>query len=290
VIKTSENAFPKKPCVFNYIEYRVYLKDVYEYYQAIGSTAFSYRAISHRMGLKSHSFFRQVVTRQSNMSNKTIAGFISLLKLSIREARYFELIVHYDQAKQPKDKKRYYEDLMKFKEADPRVLGKKEYEFYSRWYIPVIRDLLSCKSFHADNPEIIAAGVRPTISKSQAKGAIAKLKELNLVEELQDKRVVASDTTLATDTDGAKLGLHNYVASMTDLGKRSIENGADGKSNFSWIGFSVSDAGREKIIDEIRAMRRRVLKIVEEDTSPVQTYHCNIQLFPVSRKFRREQT
>ncbi len=58
--------------------------------------------------------------------------------------------------------------------------------------------------------------------------------------------------------------------------------------NISWVGFSVSRETYERMQEEIQAFRSRMLKMAEQDQNPDRAYHLNLQLFPVSKSYKRE--
>jgi uncharacterized protein (TIGR02147 family) len=62
-----------RPDVFQFTDYREFLKGFYEWKKAQGE--FSHRVFAHRAGLKSSSFLRLVLTGKRNLSPDGITKF-----------------------------------------------------------------------------------------------------------------------------------------------------------------------------------------------------------------------
>ena len=75
--------------LFEYDNYRVYLKDFYESSKAENSH-FSLRFFSRLAGFKSQSVLTQVIKGERNISLQSINKFIKALKLSKREGIFFK--------------------------------------------------------------------------------------------------------------------------------------------------------------------------------------------------------
>jgi uncharacterized protein (TIGR02147 family) len=59
------------PNIFNYLNYRDFLKDYYEEHKA-KSPCFSYKYLANKAGFKSKSFFHEVITGKKNLSKDSM--------------------------------------------------------------------------------------------------------------------------------------------------------------------------------------------------------------------------
>ncbi len=52
----------------------------------------------------------------------------------------------------------------------------------------------------------------------------------------------------------------------------------------SWAGFSMSKETFEKVKQEAREFRKKIIAMAQADQSPERAYHFNLQIFPVSQQ------
>lgn len=100
-----------QPRVFDYMDYRRFLKDFYLYKKG-SSSSFSYRSFSRLAGLRSSNFFKFVMDGKRNLSLSGIYRFASALSLKTEEIRFFTDLVLFDQAESEKERNHYYEQIL----------------------------------------------------------------------------------------------------------------------------------------------------------------------------------
>ena len=112
----------KQPAVFEYLDYRALLKDLYEYSRA-RNPHFSYRYIGQKVGFKSAGFFTNILKGRRNISSEILFKFAELFTFTTRETDYFETLVLYDQATQHARKRHYYEKLLAMRKSKVHSLA-----------------------------------------------------------------------------------------------------------------------------------------------------------------------
>ncbi len=174
-----------KPNVFNYINYRSFLGDSFNFQQSknsrLSESAFIQRA---GYGANSRGYLKLILAGKRNISHKAVLGFAKSLKLTEKEKGYFENLVYFNQSSEDEEKGYYFEKMQKFikgKESEPYNLLKSQYHYVSRWYLIAIRELVSLKDFIED-PDWISRKLRKEVSKAQVKEAIADLITLGLLQ------------------------------------------------------------------------------------------------------------
>lgn len=271
-----------QPDIFSYTSYRLYLKDYYQY-RKDNNPYFSYRMLASKVGFKSAGHFTQIVNGQTKISSHLQHSFSQFLKLKKRENEFFDLLVKFDHAKTQEEKNFYYERIISFKEIKASVLSPEQFEFYSKWYYAVIRDLLSIIDFYGDYKKLSSL-VYPAISIKEAHQAISLLLNLNLVKRNEDgKFEVIQKFIHSPQIKDVSPALTNYAMSMIDKAKEAVNTMPTEERHIAWAGFSISEDTYEKIKDELRICRKNVMAIVENEVNPERVYHLNIQFFPVSQ-------
>ena len=89
--------------VFNYLDYRKYLHDVYHDYKA-KDAKFSFRYFSRQAGFKSSSVLKMAISGTRNLTAASAVKCAKALKLKGKELEYFESLVQFNQAKTDKEK------------------------------------------------------------------------------------------------------------------------------------------------------------------------------------------
>lgn len=272
--------------VFEYTDYRLFLKDYYTEKRE-ANKAFSHRFIAERVGFKSGGHFSQIISGKANISITFIEKFAEFLKLNKREASYFQNMVLFNQAKNHQDKKRYFEKMMSFKEAKVKTVSAEQYEFYDKWYYTAVREVLNFYPFSGDYTEL-AKLVTPPISSSEAKQAIDLLERLKLISRNESGIYTLTDALITTGYGVQSVCINNHILNTLDLAKTAIDRFNRDERNFSWVGLSVSDKGYQAIIEELRAFRRKMMSIVDQDKDPDRAYLFNFQVFPLSKRYKKK--
>lgn len=272
--------------VFSYTDFRTYLRDFHEQAKR-ENPHFSYRYIARKVGFRSPGYFTQLLQGKVNLSQTLLHRFVPLLKLNRREAEYFELMVHFCQAKTQEEKQRLFERMGAYKELAAHIISPDQYELYDKWYYAAVRDILCFYPFRGDYREL-AQLVEPAISTREARNAIELLRRLGLIERTPDGRYVQTDAVVRARARGYDVALARFAMVMMDRARDAIDRLPREERSISWVGFAVSERTYERMREEIVAFRSRMLRLAEQDPDPRRAYHLNLQLFPVSKPYPRE--
>jgi len=272
----------KKISVFEYTNYRSYLHDFYTTKKE-QTSYFSYRYIARRVGFKSPGHFTQIIQGKANISIKLIERFVDFLGLSKREGSYFQYLVLFNQARTHEEKVQFFKKMTGFNEARVALVKKNQYEFYTKWYYTAIREMLSWYPFSDDYPDL-ANQLIPPITPQQAKEAITLLMQLKLITKNDEGHYKPTDSLISSGYDKTDTEtINRFVLETMDIGKDALQRFKRNERNLSWVTLSVSPERYQMLIDEIRAFRRRLMQIANNDDDPSIVYQCNIQVFPVSK-------
>src|SRR5262245_35395175 len=91
--------------VYDYLDYRAYLRDVYLEGKKRG---LSHRSFSRRAGLKSPNYLKRVIDGDRNLSDDMIARFAKALGLDRESSDYFRDLVHFTHARTTTERNTYY--------------------------------------------------------------------------------------------------------------------------------------------------------------------------------------
>ena len=273
----------KRPNIFEYLDYRAFLKDVFAFRKR-RAARFSYRFLSRRAGFKSPNFLKLVAEGQRNLGLESIAKVVKGLDLKRIEAEYFEFLVRMNQARSHEEKNRFYRKMMSVKGVGSvRKLEKEAFEYFSRWYIPVARELLLFGDRKA-TPAEIAPLLNPSITPAEARDAVSILLSLGLVRKGPDGRWERVETNLTTGPEIRSLVVANYHREMIRLASESMERFPSEERDVTALVLSVRHDRMDELKKKTAEFRRALLEMATETEDPDQVVQVNIQLFPLTRK------
>jgi uncharacterized protein (TIGR02147 family) len=136
--------------ILDYMNYREYLRDFFKEKKR-ELRFYSYRLFSLKAGLRSPNFLKLVIKGERNLSKQSVYKFSKALSLSKKETDYFENLIFFNQSKTLDEKNFFLSRIMEYRDScDPCKIEETEYDDYSHWYNPVIRELVGTADFKGD--------------------------------------------------------------------------------------------------------------------------------------------
>jgi uncharacterized protein (TIGR02147 family) len=266
---------------FDFIDYREFLKECYERLKK-KDKKYSQRYFMQKLGVKSTAFFAEILNSKRNLNHQNVLSFVKILKLDHDEAFYFENLVNFNQSRSEPDKRYWLQKMMESSKVNPKILNPDLYEYFSKWYMAAIRELLF---YHrqAVNPGEIAVKLNPAITADQAEGALRLLEKLALIEKLADGSFRQKDTLIATGDLIRSIEIANYQLQTLDLAKHALDSIPVTQRDISTLTMSVSKEAFAKITDIIKKAKQDVLKVAQGDSHEDRVYQFNIQFFPLTK-------
>jgi uncharacterized protein (TIGR02147 family) len=273
--------------IYNHTDYRQFLQ---EYYADCKSRnpSYSYGVFARQAGFKSKGVIHRIVMGKRSLSKNALFKIAEAMKLDEKAFAYFQQLVAYSHAKDPREKSFFFHKLM---EANPRSPARKiqedSFEFFSQWYYSTLRELLPLIRFKDDYARL-GKMLNPPISAAQVKKAVELLLRLGLIEKSktgyrQNNRAITSGEEVQT------MALRDFHSKNMELAKRSIDTVPRPERDLSCLVLSVSRPGLEVIKKEIQACRQRLAKLADEMDKPSRVYHVNFQIFPTTRETGAEE-
>ena len=269
------------PDVFEYLDYRAYLRDYYAYAKE-ARRGFSFRNFSRRAGLGSPNHLKRVMEGQRNLTLDMAARFAEALGLGGEAADYFAQLVNFGQAKTSTERSRAYEKLTGFRAyRRTRKLDLAHAAYHSTWYVPAVRELAARADFRAE-PAWIARRLLPPIKPSEAKAALDILLDLGLLKREEGGRVVQAEPLITTGPEMHALHIANYHRAMMQRAADSIDLVPSARRDISAVTILVGDGGMGRVKQMIQHFRRQPLELAVSEPKPTQVMQLNFQIFPLS--------
>lgn len=278
---------PTQKKVFEYLDYREFLKDYYTQKKA-ANPAFSLRVFSDKIGFKAKDFISRVMNGEKNLSDQSIPKVASGLKLSKHETEFFMALVRFNQAETMEDRNAAFEEIqavlkvVRFAEKQ-HLLGHCQYMVYSHWRHLTIRSLIGMYGFDGDY-DALAKQVHPKVTTEEAKQSVRLLEECQLIKKDASGKYVLTESAITTGDRTSKLALRGFHQHCLKLAADAIDRDPPGKRHISGLTLGISQEGYERIVERINAFRKEIALIAEEDEGADKVFQMQFALFQVGGK------
>lgn len=271
------------PNIFEYIDFRQYLDDLYKAKRII-EPGFTHAYICHQLGQpNSRSFFNNVIKGRKNLTPTFVELLIKIFSFDNVESKYFRALVNYNQATGTDEKEFYFDQIVQLNRTPYSLINKDAYEYYNKWYHSTIRSLLAIINFKNDY-KVLADSLCPTITLKQARESITLLKRLGMVKKDANGYLKPLEKVLSTGQCMQNEILQQYQVQCFELGKQAIINNQNKPCTTVTSTVHVSEIGYKRILSRIEQCKSEIQSIIHKDEpAPTRVYQVNLQLFPKSK-------
>jgi uncharacterized protein (TIGR02147 family) len=272
----------KQPKVQDYLDYRAFLNDFYEW-KRVADPEFTQRVFAREIGLPASgsSMLPAILKGKRNLSQSLRVKFARALSLPERSSRYFDLLVQFNQAKGMEEKNHFFSQLSRFHASKAHVLQESQFEYFSRWHYSAVRTYFLMETRERD-PSRIAAKLFPEVSAEKVAEAIKVLLELGLIKKTVNGYTV-TEKHLTTPPDVRAEAARKHVHELSRLSLEVLDRAPPDLRQFNTLMFSVSPQGFTALKDRARSFLEEVREILDRDQGEDRIYTLNLQLFPNSR-------
>lgn len=267
--------------IYDYQDYRRFLKDVLQEIKK-ERHHLSQRAILQKMGVSSSGFIANVIAGRSNLTVAHVQKLSKVLKLTGPETSYFELLLHFNHARTIEEKTEFYERLTGFQKAKLKVLSAEQLTLFSRWYYAVIREC--AYFFDVRDYQKLGRYIVPHLTPLEAQEGVESLLQMGFLRQEADGRIVQSDPMISSGDEVRSFDIIQFQAATLDRAKQALLEAAPEDRDISVLTVTASQVCIDKIKEEVRQFRKKLLRIVQDDPDPDRVMQCSINIFPVTGK------
>jgi uncharacterized protein (TIGR02147 family) len=265
--------------IFNYFDYRLFLKDFYEEKKKENSF-FSYRYMGSKIGIDA-GYLVKVLQGKYHIAESSIKKIAEFLKLNDKETEYFATMVNFAKAKSERQTKIYFEKLLSLKNIKSVPLEEYQYEFYKKWYYTAIRSLIGWYDFDGDYKKL-GQKLSPPISAKEAKEAVKLLEKLDLIRKSSNGKYELTNNVITTGKEWKSIAVKEFQLQTIELAKESLERHPKDIRDISTVTVSVCFNDIPEIKERIAELRNSILSLASESQNPDCVYQLNIQLVPLT--------
>ncbi|SMG30239.1 TIGR02147 family protein [Fibrobacter sp. UWB13] len=279
-METGENRIVE-PDVLQYTNYRVYLRDYYEFKKKTVS-AFSLRFFAEKAGLSSHAHLKLTIDGKRNITKNTVVKLIHGLGLDGQRAAYFESLVFFNQAQTDADKQVYYAQLLK---ASPRSklhkMDAAQFRIFREWHHSAILEMVALKDFRPI-PDWISKRLGGLITPAQVTESLKLLVELGLLVKTANG-YRQRDPLITTDDEVQDLMVKMYHLQMLKLSADMLSALPGPQRDVSALTFSIKREDFPNLKKHLQLMRKELLDFSAKAGEGEDVVQINIQLYPLTR-------
>ncbi|MGL1904111.1 MAG: TIGR02147 family protein [Fibrobacterales bacterium] len=268
--------------IYNYFDYRDFLNAWLLEYKQTGAKI-SLQSISEKAGFSSKSYLHRIVTGKAPLSLKSSTSLGKALELSPDEISYLQLLIQFKHAKHDGARMQFLQEIEHRANTQAYALEKRKFDYFSKWYIPVIREVATTINFE-DNYQKLGRTLTPVISAKEAREAIQTLLDLNLLSK-EENKYIQTDTFISAQDDRASLALRSYQRTMIEMGRDAIERFEKENRNIHSITAGISKEGYAALNKATEEFHKKILNIVNQHSSVELSCQINTQLFPLTKNF-----
>jgi uncharacterized protein (TIGR02147 family) len=268
--------------IFEYTNFREYLSDFFEESKK-RDPLFSHRYLAARLNLVTPNLIWLVINGKRNLTVDIRDRLIKFLRLTKRKAEYFRTLVDFLQAKTHEEKDGHFSRILEMRRPfRANLIDERQYEYYSNWYNPIIRELVTSAIFDG-NFRDLGLRVSPPVSELQARNSVELLLKLKMIRKSGGK-YAQSDPVVTTGPEVKSLAVINYHRHMSALAASSFDRCKSDERNITSVTLSLTQDKFKKLVKETNDYRQKVIALMEPAKKDTKVFQVNIQIFSVSRE------
>ena len=286
---------PQVPNLSTYTDYRLYLKDFYEFKKQTLSTpirAYSYATFSAAADIKSPNYLKLIIDGQRNLSDQMIRKFAKALQLNKDETLEFEALVHYGQAKDPLERNRCLKVLAEIrvqKQMRAGELNEQAMDLVPNWVTWVLHAMADQKNVEFDVNRLRET-MRGRASNDEIKKALDKLLESGELIANENGEVTKGRSLMRGSAGVPPALVRKLQAELIYLGMESLFQDDPVDREFGAFTMALTEEEFEQVKFEVRQLRKRLYKdftVKREQDKGDRVFQLNFQLFPVTQGISR---
>lgn len=265
-----------RPDIFGYLNYRAFLADFVLYLRA--HRLYSARSFALKAGFKSPSYLKMIIDGERNLGPESLRRLGIVLDLRKEENEFFQKLVLFNQTDDFNLKNDAYEDLMGFKKFRKlRELENAQYEFYSKWFMPILFEAVG----HTELPrkaDLVAKALG--ISLRDLDQGLETLAQMDLIER-RGKSWAKKNSAIQTNPDTESLNVRNFHRQMIHLAMDRLDGIPPDQRDLQGLTLALGEKDFKELRKLVYDFLRRLNQKYTESENATKVYQLSLQLFPV---------
>ncbi len=263
--------------IFEYLDYREYLKDAYEERKS-QTPLYSYRMMADYLGLFPSSVFR-ILHGEGHLPARCQSRAVEALGLTGRSAEYFQLLIAYSRERTAKARKEILEKALALRDVSRRAVEERELVYFQNWWVASLRALLEVTKGRAI-PSELASCLVPPVDEQAVQEALDLLLELGFVRKGSSGKLLPAEAHLTAGGESKAKAVRHFQRQILELASQSLERVAPDERDVSTLTLSMDNQAFRDIRELLRECRRQIQKRVEESPRSDRVMQLSMAFFP----------
>lgn len=275
--------------IYGYLDFRKFLKDLTQ--ELKSKRQFNLKRFSDKAGIRSQGFLKMVIDGDRRLTTDMSEAFCRALNIKGREKLYFDTLVQYNQARDPDQRREYFEMLSDLRPKSERFsLEKRRHRYLTHDYYVTIREMVTLDDFREDC-DWIGKRCAPPVSAGEAKEAIDTLLELGLLRRDGSGKLVTAQGFVSTgDRNTQALEAYHFHDAVLQKARYQLGYLEQEQRSYQAMTLSLPKNLVDEIITKYYALRDDIVWRANEIGVSDEVYQVNFQLFPVTQKIEGEES
>ena len=267
------------PSPFEYIDYHTWFADAFTSIREV-DPAMTHRKMSELCGYKSSGAIALIASGERRMSPDSAKRAARGLKLNAAERDHLLLLIAFEAAESHEERQRLLQRMAN-NERFAKHWGEalQAYVFYSKWYHPVVWELLKLKL--PAQARVLSQQVLARFSPKQAQQALATLERLKLVKFNPEQEVTELAAVEVPHEVHTELFRH-HQKDMTQLAVDAIDWHTVPERYMRATTYATSRAQAMRVKARLAQAQREIDEILAEESEPELVFQLNTQWFPLT--------
>jgi uncharacterized protein (TIGR02147 family) len=272
--------------IYRYLDFKKFL-DAWFLSQKEQRNGISYRIFAKKGEISSAGVVSNIVQGRRKLNLQTLPKFIRALELRDGEAKYFEVLVCYNQSSSSREKQMWYEQLFALLPDAEKETIEKQKEYFAKWYHSAIREAIAVIPVKYDY-KTLSKFLKPSIGVVEVRKSVELLLSLDLLRRDEHEVLRPSLTYMFSEREAGPEWTLAYQDQLIEMGRQSLWNFDESSRNISNLTFPVSEGGLRKISMMLDRFYRDLHDLFQMDQNEDRIYQLNMQLFPMSGEYKEK--
>ena len=271
--------------LFDYDDFRKFLQDYFEEQKKMRAV-FSHRFFAAKAGFSSSSYCLNVIRGRFNLTPKSIEKIAKAMDFEPLQKSYFEALVQYNQAQQVNERENAWEQIVQIrKQIEFTHVTTREQAYFSKWYYPVVREMAVNADWHGDYM-VLARMLTPQITTEEARDAVKKLLEWNLLKKVGDHYEETSQMLDASEIP--PIALRQIRREYIQHAIGAVESMPKNERFAAFTTLAMSESSYNYAVEVLEEARKKIIAKVANDPNVERVYEMMLVAFPMSKKIEKE--
>ncbi len=288
---TSGAATPEPPILGLFTDYRLFLKEFYEFKRTQTKTSlrpYSYATFAASADIKSPNYLKLIIDGQRNLSSEMARKFGRAMNLGKDEMEEFIALVDFTQATEPIERNRYLKVLADLRVRQQLKSGEIKIETWEKvpsWVTWVLYALAEQKDIRFDINELFEI-MRGKARPEDIRRSMERLFESGELVKDAVTGEIAKGRELMIGSENIPVALvRKLQAELIYLGLESLFQDQPQDREFGAATLALTEQELELLKFEMRQFRKRWTKdisVARKTAKGDRVFQLNMQLFPVT--------